>query len=236
MRPDVILHLDHERDVIIDAKVSLSSYLDYLQAESDENRELALQSHIRSVESHVAELVRKDYSRYVGERKKTVDYVIMFIPNTSALYAATSRKPELWRKAMEKGVYIADEQTLYAALKIIALTWRQIQQADNHEKVYKLADEMLNRVDKFMQSFLSIGKKLNEARDSYDNAYGKLKESGQSIPTTCNKLINLGAKVKPSKGVTPICSALRRKVKAERGPRRITTSQQSRLFKAPTSP
>ncbi len=203
MRPDVILHLDHERDVIIDAKVSLSSYLDYLQAESDENRELALQSHIRSVESHVAELVRKDYSRYVGERKKTVDYVIMFIPNTSALYAATSRKPELWRKAMEKGVYIADEQTLYAALKIIALTWRQIQQADNHEKVYKLADEMLNRVDKFMQSFLSIGKKLNEARDSYDNAYGKLKESGQSIPTTCNKLINLGAKVKPSKGVTP---------------------------------
>lgn len=203
MRPDIILHLDNERDVIIDAKVSLSAYLDYMQAESEEKRETALQNHVRSIESHVAELARKDYSKYIATDKKTVDYVIMFIPNTTALYAATSRKPELWRKAMERGVYIADEQTLYAALKIIALTWRQIRQADNHEKVYKLAEEMLSRVDKFMLSYQTIGKKLAEAQKSYEEAFGKLKESGQSIPTTCRKLIELGAKAKPSKGVSP---------------------------------
>ena len=203
MRPDVILHLDKVRDVIIDAKVSLSAYLDYMNAETDEKREIALKNHIASVENHVGELARKDYSSYVQPPKVRMDYVIMFVPNTAALYAATSRKPGLWRKAMEKGVYIADEQTLYAALRIINLTWRQIAQAENHEKVYSLANEMLDRVSMFMEKFTKIGKQLDDARKSYDDAFGKLKDSGQSIPQTCRKLVSLGASAKPRKGVDP---------------------------------
>lgn len=132
-----------------------------------------------------------------------MDYVIMFVPNTTALYAATLQKPDLWRKAMEKGVYIADEQTLYAALRIIDMTWRQIAQAENHEKVYALANEMLDRVNMFMEKFVTLGNKLNDARKSYDDAFGKIRESGQSIPITCRKLVSLGASVKPRKGVTP---------------------------------
>lgn len=203
MRPDVVLHLDRDRDVIIDAKVSLSAYLDYMNAETDEARSRALKNHVASIEAHVAELVRKDYSAFLNPEKTRMDYVIMFVPNTTALYAATSQKPNLWRNAMEKGVYIADEQTLYAALKIINLTWRQIAQAENHEKVYALANEMLERVNMFAEKFVNIGKKLEDAQKSYSDAFGKLKDSGKSIPVTCRKLVNLGASVKPRKGVDP---------------------------------
>lgn len=194
LRPDVVLSLDRDREVVIDAKVSLSAYLDYMQAETEEKRTQALKAHVRSIENHVAELVTKNYSQYVSPGKESIGYVIMFVPNTSALYAATSQKPDLWRKAMEKGVYIADEQTLYAALKIISMTWRQIHQAENHEEVYKLANEMLTRVGQFMEKFLPVGRKLEEAQKAFEDAYGKLRESGQSIPVTCRKLVKLGAK------------------------------------------
>lgn len=203
LRPDVILHLDRDRDVVIDAKVSLSAYLDFMNAESEETRVVALKSHVASVEKHVKELADKDYSAYIKSGHTMMRYVIMFVPNTAALYAATQHKPDLWRKAMERGVYIADEQTLYAALKIIEMTWRQIAQADNHEKVYALANEMLDRVNMFMEKFAALGKRLDEAQKSYGEALGKIRESGKSIPNTCRKLVSLGATVKPRKGVSP---------------------------------
>lgn len=196
LKPDVILHLDRERDVIIDAKVSLSAYIDYMQAETDELRAAALRAHVVSVEKHVTELVNKDYSSYMHNGHLGISYVIMFVPNTSALYAATSQKPDLWRKAMERGVYIADEQTLYAALKIIDMTWRQIAQAENHEKVFALAGEILDRVGAFVDKFTAIGKSIDTAKKSYDDAFAKLQDRGQSIPVTCSKLQKLGAKSK----------------------------------------
>lgn len=202
-RPDVILHLDRQRDIIIDAKVSLSAYLDYVNASTEEQRDRALRSHIQSVENHVNELSKKDYTAYIRPPRLRMNYVIMFVPNTVALYAATTAKPDLWRKAMEKNVYIADEQTLYAALRIIDMTWRQIAQAENHEKVYSLANEMLDRVSAFYEKFAKIGKQLDDARKSYDDALNKLKDSGKSIPQTCRKLVNLGATVKMRKGVDP---------------------------------
>lgn len=203
LKPDVILHLDNRRDVVIDAKVSLSAYLDYMNAETEELRSKALKDHVASVENHVNELVRKRYDKYIKPEKEKIDYVIMFVPNTAALYAAVTAKPDLWRKAMERGVYIADEQTLYAALRIINMTWRQIAQAENHEKVFALANEMLDRVSMFMEKFTKVGKQLEDAKSAYDGALGKLRESGASIPQTCRKLVELGASAKPRRGVDP---------------------------------
>lgn len=211
-KPDVILHLDHNRDVVIDSKVSLKSYMDYLEAETEEKRNAALNSHIASIQNHVEELVRKDYSSSIKLPRVSVDYVIMFVPNTSALLLATSTKPDLWRKAMERNVYIADEQTLYAALKIVSLTWKQIVQAQSQQKVFALADEMLSRVRKFMKSYTDIGSSLKSLTDDYNSGMAKLREDGQSIPQTCRKLINLGAKYVPNKkdekGVDPILLGL----------------------------
>ena len=204
MRPDVILHLDRNREVIVDAKVSLSAFIDYVNAKTEEKRTLALKKHIESIEKHVKELAKKDYSSYIIPPKRNVNYVIMFVPTSAALYVATSEKSDLWRKAMEQGVYIADEQTLYAALRIIDMTWRQIAQAENHEKVFKLANEMLDRVTVFMEKFTAVGSKLNDAQKVYEDAYSKLKDSGTSIPVTCRKLVKMGAKSnKKPKGVDP---------------------------------
>lgn len=194
MRPDVILHLDQRREVIIDSKVSLTAFMDYVNAETEDERKKYLDAHIKSINKHVEELSKKDYSSYIQPPKLKMDYVIMFVPHTGALWTALNVQPNLWRKAMEKNVFIADEQTLFAALRIINLTWTQITQVQNHEKVYALANEMINRVGQFIKKYQDIGKALDNAKSAYDDGEKKLQPDGHSIIQTCNKLITLGAK------------------------------------------
>ena len=194
MRPDVILHLDQRREVIIDSKVSLTAFMDYVNAEEEDKRQQYLKAHIDSIQKHVKELSAKDYSSYVQPPKVKMDYVIMFVPHTGALWTALHSQPDLWRKAMEKNVFIADEQTLFAALRIINLTWTQIAQAQNHERVYALANEILDRVGQFMKKYQAIGKALENATKAYEDGEKKLLPGGQSILQTCGKLEKLGAK------------------------------------------
>ena len=193
MRPDVILHLDQRREVIIDSKVSMTAFMDYVNAENEEDRERYLKAHVNSLNEHVKELAKKDYSSYIKPPKVKMDYVIMFVPHTGALWTALNVQPDLWRKAMEKNVFIADEQSLFAALRIINLTWTQIVQAQNHEKVFGLASEMLDRVGQFMKRYQAIGKALETATNAYQEGEKKLQPSGQSILQTCSKLTKLGA-------------------------------------------
>ena len=194
MRPDVILHLDLKRDVIIDSKVSMTAFMDYVNAENEEDREKYLKAHVDSLNKHVKELSTKDYSSYIKAPKVKMDYVIMFVPHSGALWTALNAQPDLWRKAMEKNVFIADEQSLFAALRIINLTWTQIAQAQNQEEVFKLANEILDRVGQFMKKYQAIGKALGAANEAYHEGEKKLQPSGQSILQTCNKLIKVGAK------------------------------------------
>lgn len=194
MRPDVILHLDQRREVIIDSKVSLTAFMDYANATTEEERKRLLKAHIDSLKSHVRELSTKDYSAYIKPPKARMDYVIMFVPHSAALWTALNAQPDLWRNAMSQNVFIADEQTLFAALRIINLTWTQIAQAQNHEKVYALANEMLERVGQFMKKYDAIGQALKRATQAYEEGGNKLAPSGQSILTTCAKLQKLGAK------------------------------------------
>ena len=128
----------------------------------------------------------------------------MFVPNTGALWTALGTQPDLWRRAMERGVYIADEQTLFAALRIIRLTWTQIAQAQNHERVFALATEMMDRVGQFAKNFQALGADLEKARKAYDLAGSKLQPSGQSILQTCYKLQKLGAKQSTKNPLPPL--------------------------------
>lgn len=194
LRPDVILHLDERREVIIDSKVSLTAYVDYVNAEDEDSRRHFLRAHVDSLRKHVRELSAKDYSGYVCPPKVTAGYVIMFVPNLGALWTALNAEPDLWRKAAAENVYIADEQSLYGALKIVSLTWTQIAQAQNHEKVYALANEMIDRVGQFMEHYESMGKALRKASDEYDEGMRKLDVRGRSIVNTSAKLVKLGAR------------------------------------------
>ena len=194
MRPDVILHLDERREVIIDSKVSLTAYVDYVNAENEADRKTYLKAHVESIKKHVKELAAKDYSAYIESPKVAAGYVIMFVPNMGALWTALNAEPDLWRKAAANNVYIADEQSLYGALKIVRLTWTQVAQAQNHEKVYELANEMIDRVGIFMERYEGIGKALKKATEEYEDGRKKLDPHGQSIINTSGKLIKLGAK------------------------------------------
>lgn len=194
MRPDVIIHLDRRREVIVDAKTSLADYVNYVNAENEEDRARYLRAHIDSIKKHVRELARKDYASYVQPPKMSAGYVIMFVPNMGALWTALNAEPDLWRWAADQNVYIADEQSLYGAIRIVQLTWTQVQQAENHEKVYALAGEMMDRVDKFLASYEDMGNALEKAMKAYGEAGKKLAPNGQSITTTAIKLAKMGAR------------------------------------------
>ena len=194
MRPDVIIHLDRRREVIVDAKTSLADYVSYVNAENEEDRVRYLRAHIDSIKKHVKELARKDYASYVQPPKMSAGYVIMFVPNMGALWTALNAEPDLWRWAAEQNVYIADEQSLYGAIRIVQLTWTQVQQAENHEKVYALAGEMMDRVDKFLAAYGEVGNALEKAMKAYGEAGKKLAPNGQSITTTAIKLAKMGAR------------------------------------------
>lgn len=194
LRPDVILHLDEKREVIIDSKVSLSAYIDFVNARDEADRDRFLKLHVESLKKHVKELVAKDYTGYVKAPKVSAGYVIMFVPNSGALWCALNAEPDLWRKAADSNVYITDEQSLYGALKIVSLTWQQVAQAQNHEKVYDLANEMIDRVGQFMERYEAMGKALENAQKEYERGMQKLAPQGQSILNTSGKLLKLGAK------------------------------------------
>lgn len=194
MKPDVILHLDDRREVIIDSKVSLTSYVDYVNAENEADRQKYLKMHVDSIKKHVKELSDKSYASYVQPPKVSAGYVIMFVPNIGALWTALNAEPDLWRKAAEFNVYITDQQSLYGALKIVSLTWTQLAQAENHERVYELAGEMIERVGLFLEKYDAIGTALEKATAEYNEGKKKLLPSGHSITNTSGKLIKLGAK------------------------------------------
>lgn len=110
MIPDVVLHYPDGKDAIIDSKASLSAFIDYNAADDDNERTAALKRHTTSIRNHVKELVAKDYKRYIVHPRQSLDYVIMFVPNESALQLALYNDPSLWRDALREGVFITGEQ------------------------------------------------------------------------------------------------------------------------------
>ncbi len=194
MQPDVILHYPQGQDAIIDSKVSLVAYEKYVNAETPEDKERYLQDHIKSVRSHVNELARKDYSKYIKNGRDAIDFVIMFVPFESSLQLALANDPTLWREAFEKKVFVTGEQNLLGILHMIHIAWVQNQQAENQAKVFGLAEQLLDRLGDFVQRYNDLGIKLQAVQKAYDNTNNKLITGRQSVVQKGQELIALGAK------------------------------------------
>ena len=199
MIPDTVLHYPDGKDAIIDSKVSLTAFVDYQNAETDEERAAALQRHVKSVRNHVDELARKNYSAYIKPPRQALNYVIMFVPNEGALQLALAQAPDLWREAFSKGVFVTGEQNLTAALRIIQIAWTQVRQAQNQEAIFETARMLLDRVADFIGHFETMGQKLQDASTAYQKAVDKLKDGRLSVVGAANKLIKLGAKTSAKK-------------------------------------
>jgi len=194
MQPDVILHYPQGQDAIVDSKVSLVAYEKYVNAETPEEKERYLQDHIKSVRQHVNELARKDYSKYIKNGRDAVDFVIMFVPFESSLQLALANDPTLWREAFEKKVFVTGEQNLLGILHIIHVAWMQNQQAENQEKVFGLAEQLLDRLGDFIKRYNDLGEKLEAVQKAYDSTNNKLITGRQSVVQKGQELIALGAK------------------------------------------
>ena len=194
MVPDVILHYPDNKDVVIDSKVSLTDFLDYVEADSEEQREQSLKKHLSSIRRHIRELSGKNYSHYIKNGRSSLNYVIMFVPNESALQLALVNDSHLWREAFDAGVFITGEQNLIAALRMIQLAWVQEKQRKNMEEVFRLADELLKRAGAFYTRFEKLGKGISDLQKLYDDTENKLKTGQQNMFVPARKLKEMGAK------------------------------------------
>ena len=201
MQPDVILHYPQGQDAIVDSKVSLVAYEKYVNAETPEEKDRYLQEHIKSVRSHVNELARKDYSKYIKNGRETVDFVIMFVPFESSLQLALANDPTLWRDAFERKVFVTGEQNLLGILHMIHIAWVQNQQAENQEKVFGIAEQLLDRLGDFIQRYQKVGEQLDQAHRAYEAAGNKLFSGRQSVVQKGRELIDLGSKENPNRKI-----------------------------------
>ena len=198
-RPDFVFHFKdgyEEKDLVVDSKVSLTAFVDYMNATTPEEKSAALDRHIKSVRKHIDELSRKEYAK--KRAKSFADYVLMFMPRDMAFRVALEADPMLWQEAYQKNVLIATEQTIMPFLKIIQLTWNKFQQDTNTQKITIAAQNMIDRVGAFYDAYIDLGKKLKSVTSAYNSGISKLKEGGQSITTSAKQVMELG--VKRSKG------------------------------------
>jgi DNA recombination protein RmuC len=199
-RPDFVFHFKDgldEKDLIVDSKVSLTAYVEYMNAETEEERATALDRHVKSVRKHIEELSAKDYTRKTD--RSFADYVLMFMPMEMAYRTALAADPMLWQDAYQKNVLIVTEQTIIPFLKIMHLTWNKYRHDTRIHEITVAAQNMVDRVADFYDQYTDIGDKLKEVAKAYNKGAIKLRPGGRSITTSANQVIDLGAKLSKKK-------------------------------------
>ena len=192
--PDIVVHYPDNKDLIIDSKVSLTAFVDYCNAADENEKSIALKRHLISIRNHCKELQKKNYSSYIKSPRVSLDYVVMFVPNESAMQLALYEDGTLWREAFENGVFITSEQNLLALLRMIQLAWAQVKQARNQQEVFEAVNKLLDRVGEFVKRYEDLGKKLETLQGSYDDTKKKLYAGNQSVVKAAEKLIDMGGK------------------------------------------
>ena len=197
--PDAILHFPDKRDVIIDSKMSFTAFEDYHNAETEAQRQDALKRHLTSMRNHVNELARKNYSKYIAEGHAKLDFVLMYVFSESALQLALSNDATLWKDAYDRGVIITGSQNLYTMLRVLEMTWKQVRQVENQQKIMECANMIVDRVQLFAERFENVKQQLQKTQDSFDNLESITAESGQSILTPASRLLKMGASQNPKR-------------------------------------
>lgn len=199
MRPDFILHYPDKTEVIIDAKTSMEALSDWFSAEDPAAKENAAQRNLQAIRNQIKDLSAKRYQTYIRDGYKTLDYVLMFIPNYGSLQLAKTLAPHIFNEAYRQGVLITTEETLMPFLRMIRIAWTHYDQARNQEKIIKAAQTMIDRVYDFSHAHAAMGEKLRAAQEEYDKVSLKIGESGNSILTSARQLIKLGVPKNPKK-------------------------------------
>ena len=199
MIPDVIVYYPDDTEVVIDSKLSLKAYVDYVNATDASEREKVAQEHIRSITNHINELKTKDYASYIADGKKKIDYNIMFIPVEGAYLLMLEKAPTLWQLAKDSKVLIAGQMNLMIVLNLIMMMWKQHDKQQNIEQVYVAASELMSQLKGWMDAYVKIGESLSRASEAYLESKKKLVDSNQSVIKKIDKLERLGISPKRSR-------------------------------------
>lgn len=189
LRPDVVVKCSDGSNVIVDSKVSLTAYSEYVSAENDEARDAACKENLASIMKHVDELAEKNYPKVVPH---AVPYVLMFVPNEGSYILAVNKDPAIAQKAYRKGVLIINPTNLMLALNLILLTWQNTRQEENCVNIMKTAEGLYEKFCGFTDNFVKVGRQLNTVQTAYADALGQLKDGKGNILSRFETMKQLG--------------------------------------------
>jgi DNA recombination protein RmuC len=195
-QPDVIVHLPQEKDIIIDAKVSLTAYERWFNAGDALEKAVALKEHVASVRNHIRELGRKDYQQLPGVR--TLDYVLMFVAVEPAFFTALEADPSLVRYGLDHNILLVSPTNLMVALRTIENLWRYERQNQNARQIAERAGRLYEKLRLFVEEMQQMGGSLHKAQESYDKAMGRLVNGRGNLIAQVERFRELGVEVTKS--------------------------------------
>ncbi|MBK9391210.1 MAG: DNA recombination protein RmuC [Bacteroidetes bacterium] len=194
LRPDYIINLPDDKQLIVDSKVSLVAYERFFNADDENVKALALKQHLNDLLNHVRELSDKNYQKLYGINPP--DYVLMFVPIEPALSVAQREDSSLFDKALKRNIVMVSTSTLLATLRTINFIWNQDKQRKNVYEIAKQSGALYEKFTGFIDDLIQVGRKLDDAKGEYSNAMNKLYESkkkGDTIIGRIEKIKELGA-------------------------------------------
>ena len=195
LRPDVVVALPDKKCIVIDSKVSLTAYVNYINADNEDDRQRFGKAHLLSVRSHLKELETKRYQDFVGVgNDDRIDYVLMFIPNEHAYMAAMTLDNNLWMEAYEKRVVIISPAHLISTLRLIAQLWTRDKQTKNALKIAEEGGKLYDKFVGFVNDMQTVEQSLGKASEAYASAMSKLHTGRGCIVSKVENLKKLGAK------------------------------------------
>ncbi len=189
MRPDVVVRLTDGSAIVIDSKVSLSAYTDYVGAETDDERQDAIKRNKDAIWAHVVELSNKHYEKEVRD---AVPLVLMFVPNEGSYILAMNADPQLGIKSWRKHVIIINPTNLMAILNLISVTWQNTRQEKNVRDILDTAQRIYDKYATFADTFVRLGSQLDTTRRTYDVGIGQLREGKGNLSKHVQDLLRMG--------------------------------------------
>ncbi|QSP96527.1 DNA recombination protein RmuC [Marinobacter salinisoli] len=194
LRPDVVVHLPDERNLIIDSKVSLLAYQRWVNETEEDVRALALKEHVEAVRNHIRTLSEKDYSQLNGLRSP--DFVLLFMPIEPAFVAAFQQDENLFAEAFERKIIVVTPTTLLATLRTIENIWRYERQSQNARLIADRAGAVYDKLRVFVDAMEKLGNQLQTAQGTYDSAMNTLTRGKGNLISQANRFVELGVRVK----------------------------------------
>ncbi|QSA18980.1 DNA recombination protein RmuC [Vibrio furnissii] len=195
-QPDVIVHLPHNKQVVIDSKMALVAYERYYHADTDAERDVALRDHLLALRSHIKGLGQKDYHQLKGIQ--SLDYVLMFIPVEPAFQVAIQADPSLVKDAMEQNIILVSPTTLLVALRTIDNLWRNERQNQNAQLIAERASRLYDKLRLFVEDMEGLGGALDRANQTYQGAMNKLATGRGNAIRQAESFKQLGVEIKRS--------------------------------------